>query len=90
MTLFYAVAAGMPIITTRIRAAADYLEEPENCLWVEPRNPAMLAEKIALLLDNQELQESMRDSNRKLARQFSSECVTREYLHAYQTVIDRS
>jgi glycosyltransferase involved in cell wall biosynthesis len=90
MTLFYAVAAGMPIITTRIRAAADYLEELENCLWVEPSNPAMLAEKITLLVDNQDLQQSMRDANRQLARQFSSECVTREYLHAYQTMIERS
>ncbi|MGI9067502.1 MAG: glycosyltransferase family 4 protein [Pyrinomonadaceae bacterium] len=89
MTVFYAVAAGMPIITTRIRGAADYLEEPENCLWVEPRDPAMLAEKIALLLNNQEMREAMSLSNRKLAGHFSAKLVTREYLQAYRTVIDR-
>lgn len=86
MTVFYAVAAGMPIITTRIRAAADYLEEPENCLWVAPRNPAMLAEKIALLLNNRERREAMSESNKKLAQQFSAELVTQEYLNVYRNL----
>jgi glycosyltransferase involved in cell wall biosynthesis len=89
MTVFYAVAAGMPIITTRIRGAADHLEEPGNCLWVDPRNPAMLAEKIAILLNNQEMREAMSLSNRKLAGQFSAELVTQEYLQAYRKMIDR-
>jgi len=84
MTVFYAVAAGMPIITTRIRGAADNLKEPENCLWVEPRNPSMLAEKIELLLNNQKMRETMSQSNRQLARQFSAELVTQEYLIVYR------
>ena len=46
MVIFNAAAAGLPIITTRIRAAADYLKEPDNCLWVEPRSPDLLAGKI--------------------------------------------
>ena len=86
MTVFYAVAAGMPIITTRIRGAADNLKEPGNCLWVEPRNPSMLAEKIELLLNNQKMRETMSQSNRKLARQFSAELVTQEYLTVYRTL----
>lgn len=86
MTVFYAVAAGMPIITTRIRGAADNLKEPENCLWVEPRNPAMLAEKIELLLNNQKMRETMSQSNKKLARQFSAEIVTKEYLNIYRNL----
>lgn len=89
MSVFYAVAAGIPIITTRIRGAADYLDEPANCLWVEPRNPGMLAEKIALLLNNSEARSAMGEANRRLAQQFSAEVVTREYLQAYQSVIDR-
>lgn len=86
MTLFYAVAAGMPIITTRIRGAADHLTEPENCLWVEPRNPAMLAEKIEFLLNNQKMRETMSQSNRQLARQFTAELVTQEYLKVYRSL----
>lgn len=89
MTVFYAVAAGLPIITTRIRAAADYLREPENCLWVEPKNPQKLAEKIALLLNDSEMRNAMSKANLELAKQFSAEVVTREYLQAYREIIER-
>ena len=89
MAVFYAVAAGMPIITTRIRGAADHLDEPANCLWVEPRNPAMLAEKVAFLLNNCEVRTAMGEANRRLAQQFRAEVVAREYLEAYKEVIDR-
>lgn len=87
MVVFYAAAAGVPLVTTRIRAAADYLAEPDNCLWVEPRDPAALAERLALLLDDAGRRAAMAASNRRLARAFSAEVVTREYLDAYRAVI---
>ena len=88
MVIFKSVAAGLPIITTRIRAAADYLREPDNCLWVEPKNPEMLAAKIISLLDQPKLREAMSESNRRLATQFSAETVTREYVEAYRQIIN--
>lgn len=89
MTIFNAAAAGLPIITTRIRAAADYLKEPDNCLWAMPQRPAMLANKIVDLLDNSEMQITMSRNNRKLAERFSRENVTREYLETYRALIKR-
>lgn len=83
MVIFKSVAAGAPIITTRIRAAADYLSEPENCLWVEARNPPQLAEKIIHLLSHPEVAENMSRNNRELAREFTAEAVTREYIGIY-------
>ena len=90
MSVFYAVAAGLPIITTRIRAAADYLTEPENCLWVEPRNPELLAEKIATLLRSVETRNRMSEANKHLARQFTAEVVTQKYLQVYENLVARS
>ena len=87
MVIFNAAANGLPIITTRIRAAADFLKEPDNCLWVEPRDPNMLAEKIGELLRDSELRAAMSRNNRLLAAQFSAEIVTREYLEIYQVLI---
>jgi glycosyltransferase involved in cell wall biosynthesis len=84
MTILQAVAAGMPIVTTKIRAAADYLAEPANCLWVEPRNPALLAERITRLLDAPGLQTSMRDNNLALAADFAVETVATEYLRIFK------
>ena len=87
MTVFYAAAAGMPIVTTRTRGAADYLHEPENCLWVEPRSPAMLTEKLAELLSNPAARSRMGQSNQQLVHKFNAETVARDYLNAYREVI---
>ena len=87
MVIFNAAAAGLPIITTRIRAAADYLQEPLNCLWVEPRNPEMLADKVISLLDNSQLIASISANNKVLVKRFSADAVTREYLQAYEQIV---
>jgi len=87
MVIFNAAAAGLPIITTRIRAAADYLKEPDNCLWVEPRSPALLADKISGLLSDSSLSATMRRNNQQLAARFSAAAVTDEYVEAYQRII---
>ncbi|HEX8129086.1 MAG TPA: glycosyltransferase family 4 protein [Pyrinomonadaceae bacterium] len=83
MVIFKSLAAGLPVITTRIRAAADYLCEPDNCLWVEPRNPRLLAEKIAHLLDRPDARAEMRRHNMELARRFTAPSVAPEYLEIY-------
>jgi glycosyltransferase involved in cell wall biosynthesis len=90
MTVFYAAAAGMPIITTRIRGAADYLKEPENCLWTEPKSPTMLAAKIAQLLNNAETRRKMSEANLELAPEFSAARVAPEYLDVYRKIVDQS
>lgn len=83
MVIFKSIAAGLPVITTRIRAAADYLSEPDNCLWVAPQNPHLLAEKIVQLLDEPNLRASMRRNNLELSRQFTARVVAPEYLEIY-------
>jgi glycosyltransferase involved in cell wall biosynthesis len=89
MTVFYAAAAALPVVTTRIRAAADYLREPDNCLWVEPRNPEMLADKITRLLDEPHTRASMASNNRALARRFSAACVAPEYAEIYNRLLSK-
>ena len=90
MTIFNAAAAGLPIITTRIRAAADYLSEPDNCLWAMPHRPNMLAEKISDLLQNSELRLRMSHNNRQLAARFSAERVVLDYLKMYEDIVGQN
>ncbi|MGR3302588.1 MAG: glycosyltransferase family 4 protein [Candidatus Scalindua sp.] len=87
MTVFNSAAAGLPIITSRIRAAADYLREPDNCLWIEPNDCKMLAEKMIYLINHPQLTERMAINNRKLAQQFSSERVGLEFLKIYSKML---
>lgn len=83
MVIFQSAAAGLPIITTKIRAAADYMREPDNCLWVEAKNPSMLADKIIYLLDHPTHMTTMAKNNRALATKFQPKEVVKQYVEIY-------
>jgi glycosyltransferase involved in cell wall biosynthesis len=80
MVLFNSVASALPIITTQIRAAKDYLKEPDNTLWVEINNPSMIAEKLNELFGNRELRISMSKNNYELGQSFDQQTVCEEIL----------
>ena len=86
LVLLKSLAAGLPVITTRIRAAADQMRDPQNCLWVEPRDSRGLADAITRLLDDSETRSKMSENNRRLAEQFSPANVAAEYLTLYKTL----
>ncbi len=88
MVIFKSLAAGLPVITTRIRAARDYLRAPDNCLWVEPQQPAQLAERIAQLLTQPALRAAMAHNNRALATQFTAQAVAPEYVAVYNQLVN--
>lgn len=89
IVLFKAVAAGLPIVTTNIRAAKDYLMENENCLF-STQEPASIVEKLAKLIDDAPLRESMRAKNIELGETLLPEKIAKEYLAIYEKICGRS
>ena len=87
MVIFNALQFGLPVVTTRIRAAADYLKEGENALFCEAKNPASVAEKITELINNKDLRDRMKANNRALAGEFTAEKIAPEYLEIYRKII---
>jgi glycosyltransferase involved in cell wall biosynthesis len=87
MAVFQSLAAGLPIVTTRIRASADYLREPENCLWIPPRDVPALAYAVKTLLDNPSMMTTMALNNRILAQQFSQHLIAAEFDDLYRTIL---
>lgn len=83
-----AMSVGLPIITTQIRGMADHLTEGENALFVPPRDPALLAATILKLLDEPELQASMRIANREKLRQFQPAVVGKKYHNVIKEILD--
>lgn len=90
MAILQGAACGLPIVTTPVRAVGDYLEEPTNCLWVEPRNPAMLADRLRAVLESPEMRLQMSQENRKMVLQFGAGRVAHEYLALFKTVATAS
>jgi glycosyltransferase involved in cell wall biosynthesis len=71
MALFKSVAAGLPVITTRIRAAKDHLTSPDNVLWVEGTSAESVAQAIDTLYADHALRTAMAQNNRLIAKKFT-------------------
>jgi glycosyltransferase involved in cell wall biosynthesis len=61
-----AMAAGLPLVVTRVGALPEYLEEGQHCLFVEPGDPQALGEALVRLAGDLELRRSMGEANRAL------------------------
>jgi len=84
MAVFQAVGAGKPVITTKIRAAADYFTEYENCMWVEKKNPQQLYKKIFELLNDKVMQDKMKQNNLALAEKFTAAKIVNNLLEYFK------
>jgi glycosyltransferase involved in cell wall biosynthesis len=84
--LFKAVAVGMSVITTKIRASADYLVENDNCLFCT-QEPENIAEKIVELLENTQLRQSMSENNIKLGKTLLPEAIAKEFIEIYKEIV---
>jgi glycosyltransferase involved in cell wall biosynthesis len=82
-----AMDAGLPIVTTRIRGAADHLVAGENALLVEPRDVEGLAAAMTQLLRDDNLRVRMASANRERLQMFEPETVAGEYLEVLRETI---
>lgn len=87
--LLEAMSMGLPIVTTRIRGAADHLLEGQNALFVPARDSAALAQALDRLLDDEALRTVMGDNNLRKAGDFAPAKVVDAYARVFDQVIGR-
>lgn len=85
MVLFKAAAAGLPIVTTELRAAKDYLKNGQNCLFALPE-PDDIAEKVIGLIENKNLREKLSANNLNFGRMLLPGNIGREFLEIYSKI----
>jgi glycosyltransferase involved in cell wall biosynthesis len=85
--LFKAVSVGLPVVTTKIRAAADYLSEPENALFCS-QAPEDIAEKIIKLIEDKSLREAMSANNLEFGKKLLPTEIALEFLKIYENICD--
>lgn len=81
-----AMDAGLPIVTTRGRGMADYLEEGVNCLFARPRDPDSVFVAIDRLLRDPQLCTAMAEANRRKLADFAPDRVAKDYLEVLDLV----
>jgi glycosyltransferase involved in cell wall biosynthesis len=79
-----AMAAGLPIVATRVSGNEDLVEDGENGLLVPPGDPAALAAAIRRLVDDPALASRMGERSRALVERFGLPSVTALLLRAYR------
>ena len=87
--LFKAVAVGMPIITTEIRAAKDYLTANKNCLFCTQK-PEDIAAKIIELVENKNLRDAMSRKNLEFGKTLLPENIAKEFLEIYNDMLNKN
>lgn len=89
MVLFKAVATGLPVVTTNTRAAADYLSEPDNCLYCTT-DPENIADRIEELIADKALRERMARANLEYGRTLTPEKIADEFIDIFDRVLGDS
>jgi glycosyltransferase involved in cell wall biosynthesis len=87
MVIVEAMAAGIPIVTTRTRFSTSYMQEAKHCLFVDHSNPSSLAKAICALLKNPGMRSDFSENNRQFAKQFCLDRVVEEYLAIYSEIV---
>ncbi len=70
-TLIEALAAGLPIVTTRVGGVIEIVEPDVNGLVVPPQRPNELAKALQKILSNKNLQEKFNKNNLKKIKKFN-------------------
>jgi len=84
LTLFEAMASGLPIVATPCNGIPYEIEEGVNGFLVAYGDIAALKEKVLRLLDDRKLALIIGDSNRRKARAYTWDAIAAETLNMYK------
>ncbi len=66
---FEAMSAGLPLIVCRGSSDAEVLKDNSNSLFFEPLNPSDLADKVEILINNNDLRRKVASSGQKFVKE---------------------
>jgi phosphatidylinositol alpha-mannosyltransferase len=88
LIILEAMAAGLPIVATRIQGFQDVLTEGVHGLMVPPRDSASMADSLRRLLGNAAMREEMGRAGARHAQDYSWQEVSGRVLNYYEETIN--
>ena len=80
-----AMAAGCPVVATRVGGTPEAVSDGETGFLVEPRDPTMLAERIGQLLRDKDLRRRMGEAaGKRVEEHFSLDSMIKQYEALYK------
>jgi glycosyltransferase involved in cell wall biosynthesis len=85
LTIIEAMACGLPVVCTDGKGNRDLIKEGENGFMVWERDPKLLADKIILLFEDEDLRIEMGEKARIFAQGFGMEMYVNQLLSIYKS-----
>ncbi|KFD40800.1 glycosyl transferase family 1 [Peptococcaceae bacterium SCADC1_2_3] len=82
-----AMASGLPIVASKVGGLPEIIEDGENGFLVEPRSPKQIADKVLLLLADDELRERISKNNKEKAKNYSWTSIIEKLEKVYQNCL---
>jgi glycosyltransferase involved in cell wall biosynthesis len=90
-TVLEGMACGLPVVATRASGLEELVREGVNGYLVNINDPAALAERIALLINNPVERQRMGKESRKIAeREFAWEYIAEQYVEIYRRLLNQA
>ncbi len=83
-----AMAAGKPVVATRVGGVPEIVTQGVNGLLVAPENPEEMAGAISRLLGQKELCAELGAGGRARAREFTWDAIASQYLQVYAAAVN--
>ncbi len=71
VTILEAMASGLSIVATTVGGLPEIVKDGENGFLVEPNNYGQIAEKVILLLEDEELRYKISKNNKERTKRYS-------------------
>ncbi|MFV9631150.1 MAG: glycosyltransferase family 4 protein [Methanosarcinales archaeon] len=84
VVILEAMASGLPIIATKVTGLLEIVKDGKNGILVESKSPDEIAEKVLLILGDDELRERISENNRKEAKRYSWDSAVDKLEEIYQ------
>jgi len=85
-----AMAAGLPVVTTNTAAGEDAVEPGKNGLLIDdPTNVMEIAEKMSILIEDENLRKQMGRNARRTAKKFTWDETAKRTLEVYEEILKR-
>ena len=87
LTLFEAMASGLPVVASPVNGIPYEMKEPDNGFLVKYGNNKGFAKRINQLLDNKELRKTISRNNLKKAENYKWDEIAKKTLDLYKEVL---
>lgn len=87
--LLVSLAFGKPTIVGNVGGVGEMIDNNENGILIEGGKPALIAEKVNMLIKDRKLREKLSRNALKTSEKYSWEEVGKEYIEVYKQILRR-